>query len=336
MMRDVYSSTHDEVRVRASHWVVRAHADDFSDTEREAFTRWYAAAQTNAKTYDEILEIWNGSETLQADQDESYAAVVEESRRLRPRWPSALAPYAVAAGIVFAMIGFFIYRDAAEIRVQRYATRVGEQRVIVLEDGSRITLDTATVVEVDYQEHERRVLLKGGQVEFDVRKETARPFRVMAGRAEVTVTGTRFQIRDNGANKDVILLEGNVLVGSKLADASGRKIEAHLTPGEKIQVGSDGRLGQKLRVDEIEIARLNGWTAGQLVIREWPLKRVLTEINRYSETKIELVDPALGEMPISGRFKTGDSLTFADSLEYGWQVDAEQTENGDIIIRRRQ
>ncbi len=41
-------------------------------------------------------------------------------------------------------------------------------------------------------------------------------------------------------------------------------------------------------------------------------------MNRYSEQKVRITDPALAATPLSGRFKTGDVAGFVATLEaYG-------------------
>jgi transmembrane sensor len=62
-------------------------------------------------------------------------------------------------------------------------------------------------------------------------------------------------------------------------------------------------------------ARETSWVHGQIIFDDEPLGAVIAELNRYSEQKMTIDDPALAARPISGAFKPGDVRGFARSLE---------------------
>jgi len=77
----------------------------------------------------------------------------------------------------------------------QYATRIGERSTIRLADGSVVTLDTASRVSLDLTTANREVHLLGGQANFEVAKDKARPFVVYAGDRRITAVGTAFDVR---------------------------------------------------------------------------------------------------------------------------------------------
>src|SRR3546814_1240652 len=76
---------------------------------------------------------------------------------------------------------------------------------------------------------------------------------------------------------------------------------------------------------ETELASAQGWTEGMLVVREWPLARLVAEMNRYTETPMRLGDPGMGALPMSGRFKASDQRSFLMSLESSAPIRVDRT-----------
>lgn len=85
-------------------------------------------------------------------------------------------------------------------------------RVVALADGSRLAVGAGSNVDVRLGKDRREVVLDRGQAFFEVAHDPARPFYVIAGRAEIRVTGTRFDVRRVGDNVQVSVLDGRVEV----------------------------------------------------------------------------------------------------------------------------
>lgn len=327
--------TNAEIRALAQQWFARLLAPDCSDVDRAGFDRWRVADRAHADAYREVEDVWQRSGDMRTDP--AIAAALQEALRIPARshasgrkwWPAL----AVAATVVLAITMLVRVLAVPEVPVVRYATVLGEQRTIVLPDGSKVVLDTATELFVQIDKRERNLTLQQGQAEFQVHKDASRPFVVRVGDGSVTATGTQFQVRTDHGASTVTLLEGRVLVAARVTDAGqSRRLEA----GERVTIESSGKLGDLQRVPEPDLVSARGWTEGNLVVKAWSLEVVLSEMNRYSSTKLRLEDPSLGSMPISGVFKAGDQQSFAMSLEYGWPIRADQRPaNSEIILSRK-
>jgi transmembrane sensor len=57
------------------------------------------------------------------------------------------------------------------------------------------------------------------------------------------------------------------------------------------------------------------WTKGQLVFDAAPLAEVVSMLNRYRKTPIELADPSLANIRVSGVFLIGDESAAPRALE---------------------
>ena len=336
-MRFPAHSPQQDKAAAARAWLARLHAHDCTDDERAAFRQWHDADPAHAAVYADLSRLWQGSAAIR-QHDSAFSAALQQARRPAHRnsrwrawWPALVA----TAGVVLAVAGWRVFMSPDGASPVRYATGIGEQRSIVLEDGSRLSLDTATEVEVDYGRRERRLVLVQGQAEFNVQHDRTRPFIVAASGNTITATGTQFQVRWGPAGGAVTLLEGQVVVTSArhVPSAPGK---VTLAPGERLAFDAGGAVGQVQVVPEAERARLRGWTEGQLVVRDWPLAAVVNELNRYSFTRLELADASLEGLLISGRFKTTDPETFALSMEYGWSIQAQHPHPNRIVLHRRE
>src|SRR3546814_18095700 len=96
-------------------------------------------------------------------------------RSSRHWWVTA-ASVATAAVIVLAVFLYWPFVPAEPPPGTRYTTLAGEQRTIELDDGSRLTLDTQTVLVERYSPRERRVDMPQRQAQFELQGDPARPF----------------------------------------------------------------------------------------------------------------------------------------------------------------
>lgn len=321
----------DITRTQAGDWFARLRAHDCTDAERAAFERWRADPD-HARVYASLEDVWRLTADL-ARKDGAIAAAAREARRAggrpwydRHRWPL------VAATAAMIVVGIWL-QAPFPASVQHYVTAAGEQRTITLDDGSRVVLDTASTLDVRYG-RKRSLALRSGQADFTVYKDAARPFLVQAGPAEVTATGTRFQIRLSGeagaAGGHVTLLEGGATVTGRRAGGG-----TALAPGQRIAFDTAGNLGEVERLSDGELASAQGWTDGFLVAKDWPLDALVAEANRYGGPVLRLADPRLADLRVSGSFDPHDPDTIALALQSGWPVDVEHRD-GDIVLSARQ
>lgn len=224
------------------------------------------------------------------------------------------------AGLAVAVL--VLWQPAGDDRA--YVTRVGESQTVVLEDGTRMSLNTSTQVRVHLDAAQRLVHLDGGEAEFEVAKDASRPFVVRAAASEVVAIGTVFAVRlmppgaDAAATLAVTLIEGAVSVRAS-ADAAGPAAAQPLLmrPGERVVLAR--RPGsaevEAPRVDRPRLEQVMAWKRNEAVFDQATLAEAVAEMNRYSRTPMVLLGPLAGEQwRVSGRFRTGDNRAFAGAL----------------------
>lgn len=197
-----------------------------------------------------------------------------------------------------------------------FSTGIGEQRIVRLADGTRVTLNSSTRLSVAYQGTRRLVRIEGGEAYFEVAKDVTRPFLVDAGRHRVRALGTSFVVRYESQRVAVTLVEGKVAVLSE--EPSGPKREIVLTPGERLTVQGKTRA----RIDAPGIEALTAWRRGEVLLDGMTLAEAVAEMNRYDRTPLVIDDPAIAGLRVSGIYHMGDSETFAKMVAqlYGIRI----------------
>ncbi|MBL8267407.1 FecR family protein, partial [Steroidobacter sp.] len=173
------------VRAEAAAWLARLHGPG-RDAEFEAgLQRWLREKPANARAFERMTDSWELATSVAAGQF--------PRRTVRER-PAPSLRWALAAGV--AVIGMLVAVAVHLMtRAPSYATLIGEQRTVRLDDGSRISLNSLSRIVVDYSSRQRLVRLEEGEAYFEVASNPRRPFVVVAGNREVTAVGTTFTVR---------------------------------------------------------------------------------------------------------------------------------------------
>jgi transmembrane sensor len=314
--------------VNAEAWFARLHSPDCTNEERTEFEQWLRADPSNTAAYEACkrLAAMSGDlKTHHALVDELLGvAGVEPSRRralsqfsLEWKGVGMRVALAAAATISVVALGLHLARSPLTPSAATATTAKGQQRELALDDGSRIELNTDTVVEFRLTASERRVELKRGEAFFDVAKDPARPFIVRAGSTEVRVVGTQFSMREEGGRLHVVVKEGKVEVVPDSARVAGPgPTKVQLTPGKRLTYDEPQNV---VRIANVDTDRSLIWRSGVIDFDSATLEEVLSEANRYGVKPLVIEDSRLRDLRVSGRFRAGDidALAFALKERFG-------------------
>ena len=325
----------ESAREFAAAWHSRLHQDGDSAKTRRAFKSWLAESSEHRAAYDDIERSW---QTLRAGaQSPDIMALRHEtalrltrsnSREIRPiKWIT------VAAALLL-MVGGFITATrpphehpwSASFRSSRadgmYATGIGQQLPIILPDGSHVTLDTQSELHVTFAGHERSVQLIRGQALFEIAKDRTRPFVVTAGERRLVAVGTVFDVHLNEQQVKVTMVEGTVRVEpaistpDKLPQKAVQSLDSAppptilITAGEQL-ISDDSKHN---RVYDVNPRQVTSWLHGQVIFDNTSLASAVTELNRYSTVQIELTDPRLADIHLSGTFTADRPDLFVEAV----------------------
>lgn len=294
-----------------------------------------------------VLPIAGQREGLSRHKPAAPAASSGHRRNWRGLGFAAVVLVAVSVGVV---IGFWPSSNTP----RQYVTGLGEQRAIVLEDGSIMQLNTNSIVAVQFDADSRGILLSQGEAIFDVKKDPARPFRVQSGGVTVQAIGTRFNVYRHNDETVVTVIEGRVAVeptAVKSAGSNDPQVQTNqpdagndvlttmalgtvveLIAGEQLSIRRDGAIIEQ--PEPINTQRTLAWMQRRVMFDNDTLAFVIAEFNRYNRTKLVINDAELRERRISGIFTVDDPEAFAEVLMSMMAVRRVTHADGSIEIAR--
>src|SRR3546814_340698 len=150
--------------------------------EREAFDRWLGDDR-NAAAFQAVVRTWkvaDGAARLPEAIAMRSAALESYRNANRRRWTRRIGARSwwaggIAAALVLAVTSLFMLGDST----RPYQTEVGERRVALLDDQSRLSLDADRLVEVAMSDRQRELTLVRGRAKFDVAEDPLPPFPVL-------------------------------------------------------------------------------------------------------------------------------------------------------------
>ena len=328
-----------ELLAEAGVWIARLHGEGRSRAMEAGFRRWLASDTEHARAFELATEAWEDSIHLRRLIPLPHAAP-HTPRRL---WLAAAGIGAVLAGLGAA---FFALRPAGVV------TEVGEQRLLTLEDGTRVYLNTATHIVVRYDKRVRLIELRAGEALFNVAPQRDRPFIVGAAGREVRALGTAFVVRRDAQKLAVTLVEGKVSVSQSSAAGAGASVGDQgsaasprsaqdpsraprpepivtLRPGQRIVFDSQSATPT---YGETSLTQAVAWRSGQVVLEDTALDAAVAEMNRYSRVPILVEDAQARQLLINGLFQAGDSMSFASAVAHSYGLSMVE-EHGRIVLR---
>lgn len=344
--------TQTQIENEAAVWTWRLDSGELTAAERGELEGWLREDPRHRLTFRELGRTWSALDRLaQAPRRDEQIGAVALAQRPWRRWAAALWPatparrywQAAAAAVLLVGLAAGLW-TARQPGMQVMSTAVGQQRRVTLADGSRLTLNTDTLLAVRLTGQRRDVFLRRGEAHFDVVHDAARPFFVHAGDAVIRDVGTQFEVRlESDRNIDVLVDQGQVEVrgpvpaAAAAAAASGARGKADwvraLSAGEQLLIaGPDLKV---MSVSPRQVADDLAWREGAVVFEGEPLSQALADVRRYTRLRIVLVGPAIGSLPISGRFKTDDVAGFFQALQAALPVRVSPPKSGTVYIEAR-
>lgn len=287
-------------------WFVRLHDEQASMSDHAAFADWLASDPTHAEAWKELDRIWGGLDNVAAaNLTAAPPPPAAPGRRLSYARP--WRRLAAAAVVLLALASAWSLTPAGLFADHR--TGIGERRTIDLADGSQVELGPDSALDVSFLPGRRGVRLLTGGAFFTVAKDQARAFVVEAGRGQIEVLGTAFDVKIGDDAVSVAVTKNAVAVSA----AGGAPVR--LNEGQAVSY--DGRGVSSVR--DADLDAIQAWRQDQLVFHDVPLDTVLAELRRYRRGRVQLIGGDLGRRRVTAVFNAREPEaaieTIARSLE---------------------
>ncbi|WP_112194693.1 FecR domain-containing protein [Pseudomonas sp. LG1E9] len=302
-----------EVLEEAAEWLMRLSENNLSDSERAEWQRWKVSTPERDRA-------WARAQLLQSKFG-GLPPSLAMSALDRPSHPERRAALGKLALLLALMpVGWGSWKLAQSQQwTADYRTRVGERRELTLADGSHITLNTATAIDVRFDSQQRRVHLREGEILVQTAQDASRPFLVSTRQGLMQALGTRFTVRELSARTHLAVLEGAVQV--VLAD-NRQTAPIIVNAGQRTEFSAQ-QFGALTATDR----NVGAWAQGMLMADNMRLADFVAELTRYRHGFVRY-DPAIADLRISGAFPISDTQRTLNMLVQTYPVLANGHLNG--------
>ncbi|GAB3009828.1 hypothetical protein GCM10027051_08820 [Niabella terrae] len=305
---------------------------------------------------------------LSADQDSSDHHLYVAASGAGPETPGhrssrlvSINRIAIAVAVaVLVSLGWFWYRQdgpqdvSVAARTEPAGTAApliataGQRRSLTLADGTRVTLNDQTQLELaaDFGVRNRDVFLSGEAL-FDVAHNKALPFIVHVTHYSVKAVGTRFNVKAyaSDAFSETALLEGRVqILLNKSTQKAGKQVFKTLEVNQKF-IMNNGTDLVEVQKQTVELPKMvlplsfdeshqnieTAWVSDQMIFDNQTLAAIAAVLERRFNVQFEFKDPLVKKIQYSASFKQEDLQQILGALQYSYPFHFEQEGNRIII-----
>ncbi|WP_159916314.1 FecR domain-containing protein [Pantoea sp. 18069] len=269
----------------AAEWLTQLHGGDAGPKEWEAIECWRASSPAHGRA-------WQRAEALMGDLRDLpggplRATLEKPAARRRHLLRLLWLPLLPTAG----WLGW----QQRRVDGERWRSATGEQLPLTLADGTRLLLNTATEIAVDFNAQARTIGLLGGEILVTSAPDPSplpRPLRVVTADGSVRPIGTRFSVRRAGSDdySRVVVFEGAV-------EVEGQGKLTRVDAGQRLDFGASGAGQPQAHAGVADEA----WTQGMVVARRMRLADLVAELDRYHPGFLRC-HPDVADLRISGTF----------------------------------
>lgn len=288
--------------------------------------RWIEQDPAHGMAFARVEAGWDMAEALchapqhasqnSANDDEDAPAPAQTPRLSRRAFGALAAGSGMAAAASLALWHM--------ARTERYSTRVGEARLIHLADGSKIRLNTDSMIDVRLQKDSRAIHFLKGEAQFDVARDPQRPFLVTARDGAVQALGTVFNLRQRKDFTELTVIAGQVAV------LDGGTAEATVPAGASAMIRA--ATVSVMKLTPVDLERRTSWQQGKIHLDGETLAQAVDEFNRYRTRPLVIGDPDLSSLRMGGMFSAAHSDDFVEALKQSFGIRVMEGNDGAVIL----
>ncbi|WP_372030185.1 FecR domain-containing protein [Pseudomonas kurunegalensis] len=275
---------------QASHWLMLQWSGEFEAAQQQRFLEWRAADPEHDRAWRRLERLQSTLSGVPADTALGVLRELPDARRRQAL--KLLGTLLLAGGSGYLVHSQTPWREAmADLR-----SGTGERLQRSLGDGSRLSLNSGTAVDIRYNASERRICLIAGELLLESGHDPAqRPLIVETAAGEIQALGTRFSVYQREDGSHVELFEGEL------------ELRPRRAPASRLHAGQS-RWFSANRLGDLGPANLNtiAWLDGRLIAERMPLGHFVAELARHRPGVLRC-DPAVAQLPLTGVFPLADT-----------------------------
>lgn len=313
-----YHILEDELIEQAAHWHALIQSCEMSELAQKEFDAWNENKE-NSAAYQQMSIMWQqidnievtlAKSTLENVLSEQKSTEHQTKKGTRATFTSVLLfVLALSTGSYLMNVDNKLssYLRSGYIFAD-YHTAIGEDRVITLNDNTRVHLNTFSAINVQYTNKQRTIELLQGEIHIEVAKDTNRPLVVITDHGTSRALGTQFIVQQRYNTTEVTVTESVVEVCATMHTIDRcQQIKA----GQQTYMNTSSVLTPR----EINKQFIHHWSQQLLIVENQPVLNVLDELNRYHRGYIKIDRRSLTNYVVSGVFPLNDLTKSLQVLE---------------------
>ena len=288
-------------------WMLRLESGNASPSERQVFKAWLAQSPEHLAAWQRVAGVLKAPVADLQSVERRSPGQLQAARRALLSGTSRSGKNALRGSLLLLLLGL----GAAGL-VNRVTpltglmadqhTGTGERKTIELADGSLLTLNARSAVDIEFSNGQRRVRLREGELQVDVAADAGRPFVVATAQGQVQALGTRFMVRQG-------------------ADESLASVQQH-----SVQLDTLG--GQQRRIDTGQAVAFTAnqidpqtptsrsqadWLQGRVELHDEPLSALVEALRPY-QTGVLRISPEAARVRVFGVFALDNTAQTLSAL----------------------
>lgn len=301
---------------QAAEWVIKIRSTALTLQEQQEFEQWKSQSKQHQQAWQRAQRLMA---TLQVLPDNMQQILLEGQQQHTQILPKLM----IITGLA-VMVGYFWQSSLYTRWSSDYSTQVGEQKKVILQDGTQLYLNTNTALDVHFTAQQRLITLHYGEISIQTGHEINtkyRPFIVENRDVTMQALGTIFNVRQTQKNHQTCLsvIESAVKITSKLQRYS------HIIKAGEQYCFDQNQIKQNL--EPIQLV----WQQQVIMAYEMPLQDLVKELSRYHKGYIHL-DSKIAQLKVSGSFPTQDTEKLSYALQSSYPITVQQYLAGRVIV----
>ena len=302
-------SAHQKISETAARWFIRMQEAAPDAPERSQFEAWLMQHPLHQQEYASISDAWQGIDSISdlqvMAQGKQADVFFKQNARKKSRQKLAGTMASVVVALCISWVGLHQYQVWQKTPTLQLAaqTTTAQLTTQTLDDGSRVTLNANSRIEIKYYRNQRHIDLLQGEAVFEVQPDRSRPFVVETQRLKVTVLGTRFAVNRLKQLERVSVDHGKVEVVNK------QDQKTLILQNNQVAETSQHGLQARPQVNAQDYFR---FISGTLVFNQGSLSEIAETLSRYQVKPVTSDDRS--QEKISAVVAIKDSNSFIATL----------------------
>ncbi|WP_445117054.1 FecR family protein [Acinetobacter sp. WZC-1] len=309
---------------QAADWLLLMEENPLDEAQQAAFEQWKNSSAQHQR-------VWKRAEKIRQKLQQHSRQVPPSMARNILSQPSLFNPFAgnlvivLACGtVVAAMTAYIVHQQAW---LADYRTPYGQQKNIELEDGTHISLNSKTAIDVQYTATQRNIILRSGEIYIETGKDHRhRPFRVLSQDGSMLALGTAFNVQQQQGHTIVTVTEHAVQVTTAQTQQ-----QQMLQAGDMLMfTPRHFHPVQKMQFEQLL------WRKGMVTVNRMSIAEFARIIERNYGVQVK-IDPqfkpsALDQIEISGTYPINHLDRMINLLEDTYPIRIKKTFFNNLLI----